>query len=154
MKTFRNLLGGGNVPENHISSRQEVHWSTAKGEGYILGAIWVRPASMVIWHGNFIDFALFCFSPHAQIRRSGGIYLNCRIQQNRTPNSTIYNCKPQAQSSSRHPAPINPGPYNIQQEHINNIMNPYSILAGLNQWRVKEPLGQYVLPGPHGKTFT
>jgi hypothetical protein len=25
MKTFRNLLGGGNVPENHISSRQEVH---------------------------------------------------------------------------------------------------------------------------------
>jgi hypothetical protein len=25
MKTFRNLLCGGNVPEHHTSSRQEVH---------------------------------------------------------------------------------------------------------------------------------
>jgi hypothetical protein len=32
MKTFRNLLGGGNVPENHISSRQKSTEAQQKGK--------------------------------------------------------------------------------------------------------------------------
>jgi hypothetical protein len=112
MKTFRNLLCG-NVPEHHTSSRQKVHWSTAKGEGYILGAIWVRPASMVIWHGNFIDFALFCFSPHAQkIRWNLPQLQNTTEYDTWSLQSTIANPKLRAAvgTLSRNPAPINPGP--------------------------------------------
>jgi hypothetical protein len=77
-----------------------------------------------------ISLILLCSAFHHMHRSEDQVESTSTAEYNRIGHlvPTIYNCKPQVRAAvgtlPRNPAPINPGPYNIQQEHINNIMNP------------------------------